>query len=229
VDKTLVPVQGSATVTVTVTDPAGKPVVNATVYSGPFQNTTNATGKASFSFGASSGAVENLVVVSAPSGEIARAWYAIMASPPILSYAVPTVTAKPAGSASTISVVVTNQLPVAGTATVLLTVGGTVVAATTITIGASATQTVTFDYVFEKAGTYQVGAGGQVASAAIPAPPALPADYTWLITLIGGLAVGAVVGILVLRMRGKRPPGTEAGRGAEPKSAEEELGSEENL
>src|SRR5205807_2849547 len=113
VDKTLVPEQGTATATVTVTDQSGSPVANATIFSGPFQNVTNALGQASFTFSASSGAVENLVVVSAPSGEIARAWYGIMASPPVLSYATPTVTANAAGTASTISVVVTNQVPVA--------------------------------------------------------------------------------------------------------------------
>src|SRR5207253_2072629 len=123
VDKTLVPEQGTATATVTVTDQSGSPLANTTIFSGPFQNVTNALGQASFTFSASSGAVENLVVVSAPSGEIARAWYGIMASPPVLSYATPTVTANAAGTASTISVVVTNQVPVAGTTTVLLTVG----------------------------------------------------------------------------------------------------------
>ena len=228
VDKTLVPEQGTATATVTATDQTGSPVVGATVFSGPFQNVTDATGKASFVFGASSGAVENLVVVAAPNGEIARAWYGIMASPPVLSYATPTVTAKEAGQASTISVVVTNQVPVGGTATVLLTVDGNVVAAKTITIGASATQTVTFDYVFQQSGTYTVGVGGQTASAAIPAH-ITPTDYTWLITLIAGLAVGAVVGVLALRMRGKRPPGMEAETGAGPKPSEEELPPEENL
>ena len=228
VDKTLVPEQGTATATVTATDQTGSPVVGATVFSGPFQNVTDATGKASFVFGASSGAVENLVVVAAPNGQIARAWYGIMASPPVLSYATPTVTAKEAGQASTISVAVTNQVPVGGTATVLLTVDGNVVAAKTITIGASATQTVAFDYVFDKAGTYTVGVGGQTASAAIPAH-ITPTDYTWLITLIAGLAVGAVVGILALRMRGKRPPGMEAETGGGPKPSEEELPPEENL
>src|SRR2546422_726884 len=228
VDKTLVPEQGTATATVTATDQTGSPVVGATVFSGPFQNVTDATGKASFVFGASSGAVENLVVVAAPNGEIARAWYGIMASPPVLSYATPTVTAKEAGQASTISVVVTNQVPVGGTATVLLTVDGNVVAAKTITIGASATQTVTFDYVFQQSGTYTVGVGGQTASAAIQAH-ITPTDYTWLITLIAGLAVGAVVGVLALRMRGKRPPGMEAETGAGPKPSEEELPPEENL
>src|SRR5207245_5584500 len=111
------------------------------------------------------GAVENLVVVAAPNGEIARAWYGIMASPPVLSYATPTVTAKEAGQASTVSVVVTNQVPVGGTATVLLTVDGNVVAAKTITIGASAKQSVTVDYVFQQSGPYTVGVAGQTAGA----------------------------------------------------------------
>src|SRR5436309_7618464 len=108
VDKTLVPEQGTATATVTATDQTGSPVVGATVFSGPFQNVTDALGQASFTFTASSGAVENLVVVAAPNGQIARAWYGIMASPPVLSYATPTVTAKEAGQASTISVAVTD-------------------------------------------------------------------------------------------------------------------------
>src|SRR5256712_473351 len=228
VDKTLVPEQGTATATVTATDQTGSPVVGATVFSGPFQNVTDATGKASFVFGASSGAVENLVVVAAPNGEIARAWYGIMASPPVLSYATPTVTAKEAGQASTVSVVVTNQVPVGGTATVLLTVDGNVVAAKTITIGASATQTVTFDYVFQQSGTYTVGVGGQTASAAIPAH-ITPTDYTWLITLIAGLAAGAGGGVPALRPRGERPPGMGAETGAGAKPSGEELPPEENL
>jgi len=229
VDKTLVPEQGTATATVTVTDQSGSPVANATIFSGPFQNVTNALGQASFTFSASSGAVENLVVVSAPSGEIARAWYGIMASPPVLSYATPTVTANAAGTASTISVVVTNQVPVAGTTTVLLTVGGTVVAAKTISIGASASQTVAFDYVFTTAGSYQVGFGNQVVTATIPAPPPTPVDA--LVTyglpiglLVAGLVVGLAVGV-VLRRRRKGPPGMEAEKGT--KSTEEELGSED--
>src|SRR5205809_721338 len=229
VDKTLVPEQGTATATVTVTDQSGSAVADALIFSGPFQNVTNALGQASFTFSASSGAVENLVVVSAPSGEIARAWYGIMASPPVLSYATPTVTANAAGTASTISVVVTNQVPVAGTTTVLLTVGGTVVAAKTISIGASASQTVAFDYVFTTAGSYQVGFGNQVVTATIPAPPPTPVDA--LVTyglpiglLVAGLVVGLAVGV-VLRRRRKGPPGMEAEKGT--KSTEEELGSED--
>src|SRR5207245_9279511 len=103
-------------------------------------NVTDATGKASFVFGASSGAVENLVVVAAPNGEIARAWYGIMASPPVLSYATPTVTAKEAGQASTVSVVGTNQVHRGCTGTWLLTVDGNVVAAKAIPVGGSDSQ-----------------------------------------------------------------------------------------
>jgi len=226
VDKMLVPVQGTATATVTVTDQSGNPVANATVFSGPFQNVTDATGKASFVFGASSGAVENLVVAAIPTGEIARAWYGIMASPPVLSYGAPSITAKAAGEASTITVQVTNQVPVAGTTTVLLTVDGAVVAAQTISIGASASQTVTFQYVFANPGDYQVGVGGQTATASIQAavkPVDILTAYGIPIgLLVVGLVVGAAVG-LMLRKRGKRPPGTEM------KATEEELGPEENL
>ncbi|TLZ46196.1 MAG: hypothetical protein E6K19_01210 [Methanobacteriota archaeon] len=222
VDKTLVAESGTATVTVSVTDGAGAAIPNATVWSGPIQTITDANGRATFTTSPAAGAFESLVVVTTPDKtQVIRAWYGIFASAPVLSYGALTVTPGPAGAASTISVPVTNQLAVGGESTVVLLVGGQAVAAQAITIGPSATMTVTFQHVFAQAGSYTVGVGDKTATASIGGP-----DMTTTYALAGGLlavglAVGAVVGIIMSR-RGKRPPGMK-------KPADEELTPEDNL
>ncbi len=227
VDKTLVPESGTATATVTVTNGAGDPIANATVWSGPYQALTDANGAASFTFTATAGALENLAVITTPDGtQVTRAWYGILASAPVLSYASLSVTPAAAGSASTVTVQVTNTLPVAGPANVFLQVGGSTVAAQSITIGASATQTVTFSYVFTQAGSHDVAVGSQSVTTSIPAAPG--PDNTLAYGLGGGLlvvgiAVGAAVGIMMSRR--KRPPKTSK----EGQASEEELSSDENL
>jgi len=228
VDKTLVPEDGTATATVTVTDGGGSPIPNATVWSGPIQTLTDAAGHASFTFSAGSGAVENLAVVTTPDkSQVTRAWYGILASAPVLSYASLAVTPALAGSASTITIAVTNQLAVAGPATVVLLVNGQAVDAQVVNLAASGSATVTFKRVFDTAGTYSVAVGDQTASTTISAPPQ---DLTVYAVggglLVVGLAIGAVVGLMMSRRR-KRPPGMEMKE--ETKPSEEELPPEENL
>jgi ABC-type transport system substrate-binding protein len=230
VDKTLVPVAGTATATVTVTDSSGNAIVNATVWSGPFQTLTNKTGQATFLFGvgAALGAFESLVVTATPSGQFARAWYGIMVAQPVLSYATPAVTKDYAGKPSTITVTVTNTLAVAGNATVLLLVGGQAVAAQVISIGALASQPVTFSYVFASAGDYQVTVGDKTTAVTIQAQPPVPLgfleSYGWIVGLVAGLVVGAIVGWVLLSRRGKKPPAMEASKEEDTKPSEEELG-----
>src|SRR5205807_1380556 len=74
--------------------------------------------------------------------------------------------------------------------------------------GAGASQTVTFDQVFTAAGDHTVAVGTQSATATIAAPPVqgfVEAYGLSIGLLVAGLAVGAVVGIILAR-RG-RPPG----------------------
>jgi len=208
VDKMLVPEQGKANATVTVTDSSGAPVANATVWSGPVQTLTDVNGSATIPFTASLGSIENLAVAQTPAGFIVRAWYGIVASRPVLSYGTLTVNPGRVGDKSTISLSVTNTLTVAGPATVTLLVDGVAVASKDITIGAGASQTVTFDQVFTTAGEHTVAVGTQSATAAIAAPPVqgfVEAYGLSIGLLVAGLAVGAVVGIILAR-RG-RPPG----------------------
>jgi len=231
VDKTIVPEAGTARVTVNVTNGVGAPIANATVWSGPIQTLTDATGKASFDITATSGAIENLVVVTTPDkSQVTRAWYGILASAPVLSYASLAVTPAFAGAASTVTVSVTNVLPVGGAATVVLLVNGQAVDAQAITIGASGTATVTFKHVFDSAGSYTVAVGDQTATTAVSAAPGPDQTTTYALAgglLVVGLAVGAVVGLMMSR-RKKGPPPMEASKD-DMKPADEELPSEENL
>jgi ABC-type transport system substrate-binding protein len=229
VDKTLVPEDGTATATVTVTDGGGSPIANATVWSGPIQTLTDASGHASFSFSAGSGAVENLAVVTTPDkSQVTRAWYGILASAPVLSYASLAVAKDFAGSVSTITLTVTNQLAVAGPATVVLLVNGQAVDAQVVNLAASGSATVTFKHVFDTAGTYAVAVGDQTASTTIdPRPQDLTVYAVGGGLLVVGLALGAVVGLMMSRRR-KRPPAMEMGK-EETRPSEEELPPEENL
>jgi len=230
VDKTLVAESGTATVTVSVTNGAGDPLANATVWSGPIQTLTDANGQATFTTTATAGAIENLVVVTTQDrSQVTRAWYGILASAPVLSYGSLTVAAAPARSASTITVQVTNLLAVAGAATVVLLVNGQAVDAQVVSLAASGTAPVTFRHVFDAAGSYTVAVGSQTATAAIAEPPI----EVWVLALAGGLlvvglAVGAVVGRMMSRRR-KRPPTTTGMEKEETKPADEELPPEENL
>jgi len=159
---------------------------------------------------------------------VTRAWYGILASAPVLSYGALTVSAAPARAASTITAQVTNLLAVAGPATVLLLVNGQAVDAQVVSLAASGTATVTFRHVFDSAGSYTVAVGSQTATAAIAEPPVDPLVYGLGIgLLVVGLAVGAVVGIMISRRR-KRPPAMGMEK-EETKPADEELPPEENL
>src|SRR5437667_268555 len=234
VDKTIVPVGGQATASFTVTDVYGNPVSDATVWSGPYQATTNATGQASITFSAGTGAVEYLASIVTPAGYATRAWYGIMASASVGTYSVPSVFAQVRGKASTINVTLTNTLPLAGNATVALVVDGTTVAVQTVSIASLGTKQVSFTYVFGTSGSHTIAVGTQSTTATIPAPTAPPQEATisqilGIGLLIAGLVVGAVVGILLGRRGGKKPTMAPEGRDESPGAAEEELPPEENL
>jgi len=233
VDRTIVAEGGTVIATVTVEDGDGNPIPNATVWSGAYQLLTDANGEAQITYTAGSGAIENLAVITTPDGQVLRAWYGVLATAPVLSYASLAVTEQPAGQATEITVSVTNTLAVAGTTTVVLLVNGQAVAAQQITIGASATQTVRFRHVFDQAGDYQVAVGSQSATATVPAPTVVGADFVatyglGLALLVVGLIVGVVIGMF-LKGRGKKPsPMRELGEKMAP--AEEELApTEEEL
>jgi len=235
VDKTIVPVGGQATASFTVTDVYGNPVSDASVWSGPYQATTNATGQASITFSAGTGAVEYLASIVTPAGYATRAWYGVMASAPVVTYSVPSVFAQVPGKASTINVTLTNTLPVAGNVTVALVVDGTTVAVQTVSIASLGTKQVSFTYVFGTSGSHTVAVGTQSTTATIPAPtvPTPEATISQILgigLLIAGLVLGAVVGLLLGRRGGKKPTmAPEERRDESPGAAEEELPPEENL
>src|SRR3989449_2193361 len=235
VDKTIVPVGGQTTDSFTVTDVYGNPVSDATVWSGPYQATTNATGQASITFSAGTGAVEYLASIVTPAGYATRAWYGVMASAPVVTYSVPSVFAQVPGKASTINATLTNTLPVAGNVTVALVVDGTTVAVQTVSIASLGTKQVSFTYVFGTSGSHTVAVGTQSTTATIPAPtvPTPEATISQILgigLLIAGLVLGAVVGVLLGRRGGKKPTmAPEERRDEAPGAAEEELPPEGDL
>ncbi|TLZ51472.1 MAG: hypothetical protein E6K18_04855 [Methanobacteriota archaeon] len=221
----LLPPAGSTTATVRVTGGTGLPMANATVWSGPVSNITDANGIATLPFSATTlGANEQLVVVRTTDGQVLRAWYGVVVTYPVLAVQSVTVDPKQAGSASTITVNVQNTLAVAGPATVTISVDGTVVSAKVINIGASATQAVTFSYVFDSAKSYTVASADKSATANVPAAPAPPGpDLGVAIGLgVGLLIVGLVVGAgLGMVMKGRRKPPAEASSTESPMAEEE--------
>ncbi len=236
VGQTLVSPGSTIQVTVAVDNGVGEPIANASVWSASVSALTALDGTATFNVTVGSGSVENLAVVTTPDGQVIRTWYGVMASGPVLSYGAITPTVNTAGSASTFSLLVTNTLPVAGTATVWLQVGSANVSAATVTLASSGSQTVQFSYVFATAGTYTVTVGTQSIQVTVPA--ASGPDLTGLYALAGGLlvvglVVGAVVGLMLSRRR--KPPTAMPEETAseippeESKAAEEELGPEEKL
>jgi ABC-type transport system substrate-binding protein len=233
-DQTLLAPGGTATATVQVWSVlTGAPLAGAAVWSGSTQVLTDSTGTAKFNVTAGTqGATEGLVVATTAYGGAARGFFGYIASPPVVTYGAPTVTAKQAGQASTITVTVTNTLNIAGSVPVSLVVDNATVATQTVNLPAGGSATVTFTYAFPTAGSHTVSVGGSSTTASIPAPPA--ADQTVLYALAGGLlVVGLVVGVVVGRMmgRGGKPP-KGSGPSDSPKGSgqsEEELAPEDNL
>lgn len=233
-DQTLLAPGGTATATVQVWSVlTGAPIAGASVWSGSTQVLTDSTGTAKFNVTAATlGATEGLVVATTAYGGAARGFFGYVSSPPVVTYGTPTVTAKQAGQASTITVTVTNTLNVAGSVPVSLVVDNATVATQIVTLPAGGSTTVTFTYTFPTAGSHTVTVGGASTTASIPAPPA--ADQTVLYALAGGLlVVGLVVGVVVGRLmgRGGKPP-KGSGPSDSPKGegqSEEELAPEDNL
>src|SRR2546425_4203422 len=231
VSNDLVSAGGTTTATVTVySSLTGGTLAGANVWIGNQQLVTNATGDATFTVAATAlGAQEALVVATAPYGGVARGWYALVASDPVLTYSSIAVTPALAGSASTITVSATNTLPVAGNATVWLSVDGTNVTGQVVSFAASQTKTVTFTYGIAE-GTHTVAVGASSTSVAIS-----PATPYVLYGLAGGLlVVGLVVGVVVGRMMGRKrkgPPTSmpEESGGGMGGTAEEELSPEDKL
>jgi hypothetical protein len=210
------------------------PVAGASVWSASIQTTTDKNGVAIFNYTTGLGAAENLVVVTTTDGQVIRAWFGVIALNPILSYGTITPTLAIAGQASAFSTTVTNTLPVAGTATVLLVVDNVTVGAKTVTLTALGTATVTFSYVFTSPGQHAVTIGTQSIQANVqPGPATLDQTLAYGIAgglLVAGLVVGAVVGLLLSR-RGKKPPRakpeeTESPKGTAPSEEELEPGDE---
>ncbi|HLQ42385.1 MAG TPA: ABC transporter substrate-binding protein, partial [Thermoplasmata archaeon] len=135
-DRTLLAPGGTATATVQVWSIlTGGPIAGANVWSGSSQVTTDSTGTATFNVTAATlGATEGLVVATTSYGGAARGWFGYVASPPVVTYGTPTVTAAEVGSASTITATVTNTLAVAGSAPVTLYVDGAAVAVQTVNL-----------------------------------------------------------------------------------------------
>jgi ABC-type transport system substrate-binding protein len=210
----------------------GKPIAGAVVWAGNLGGTTNATGVTTFNVSAPLlGAAEGLVVATTSYGGSARGWYALVASPPVLTYSALSATAAQTGQPSTITVAAQNTLAVSGNQTVWLTVDGNVVAGQTVSFGPNQQKTVTFTWVFSSAGSHTIAVGSQSTTTTISSVPA--PDVTWAYALGGGLlvagiVVGAIFGILLGRRR-KPPtsmPGSSPGESGKP--TEEEI-SEDNL
>src|SRR5256712_671395 len=218
-------------VTVAVTNGVGDPIANATVWSGAVTTLTDATGKATLtSPSVGLGSVENLAVVTTPSGQIIRAWNGVMAANPILTSVTITPPVAQAGSTSTFTATVTNTLAVAGTASVSFSVDNQTIATKQVSVDASGTASVTFSYVFPTSGSHVVTIGTQSTTVSIAEPPAPVALYALAGgLLIAGLVVGVVVGRVMCRRR--KPPASsmEEHSGDESKSAEEELRPDEQL
>src|SRR5439155_8165685 len=220
----------SLQVTVVVTNGVGDPIANATVWSGAVTTLTDATGKATLtSPSVGLGSVENLAVVTTPSGQIIRAWYGVMAANPILTYGTITPTLALSGSTSTFTATVTNTLAVAGTAPVSFSVDNQTIATKQVSVDASGTASVTFSYVFPTSGSHVVTIGTQSTTVSIAEPVPVV-----LYALAGGLLIaGLVVGVVIGRVMGRRrkPPASsmEELPRDEPKSAEEELRPDEQL
>src|SRR3989475_7640690 len=220
----------SLQVTVVVTNGVGDPIANATVWSGAVTTLTDATGKTTLtSPSVGLGSVENLAVVTTPSGQIIRAWYGVMAANPILTYGTITPTPAQAGSTSTFTATVTNTLAVAGTAPVSFSVDNQTIATKQVSVDASGTASVTFSYVFPTSGSHVVTIGTQSTTVSIAEPVPVV-----LYALAGGLLIaGLVVGVVIGRVMGRRrkPPASsmEELPRDEPRSAEEELRPAEQL
>lgn len=231
-------VGGTTQVTVTVTHGDGSPFVGANVWSGSVQAVTDDTGNATFNYTAGVGANEGLVVVTTADGQVIRTWFGVMAATPVLTYGAISANVGQAGSASTISLDVTNTLPIAGPVTVYLIVDNATVAAKSLSMASLGTSSVTFSYVFASAGPHTVSVGTAVKTLSVPSPPSA-LDLLTAYGLAGGLlvvglVVGALVGIFLSRRR-KQPPvampeeeTSPGGTGGAP-PAEEELGPEEKL
>ncbi|HEX9567533.1 MAG TPA: ABC transporter substrate-binding protein, partial [Thermoplasmata archaeon] len=223
---------GTTTATVTAySSLTGAPVAGASVWVGNQLGVTNATGVATFTVVAGGvGAQETLVTATAPYGGVARGWYALVASNPVLTYSNIAATSVPEGTASTITVSAQNTLAIAGNATVWLSIDGQNVSSQVVSFAAGQTKTVTFTLLL-KEGTHTVAVGSSSTSVAI-GPPPLP---VWLIALaVGLLVVGLVVGVVVGRMRGRKrkgPPTSmpEESGGGMGGTAEEELSPEDKL
>jgi hypothetical protein len=225
----------STSVTISVVTGASTPapVANASVWSGSFQALTDANGEATFTYTGGLGASEGWATVTTADGQVMRAWFGVMALNPILSYGSITSNVGNVGSDSTFTVTVSNQVAVAGTATVLLNIDGTDVAAQQVTLTASQTNVpVTFHYVFTGAGSHTVQIG--TAQATVNVNPAVSVfdTGTAYALAIGLLVVGVVVGVLVgmlLARRRKKPSMAMPEEPTETKPAEEELPPEEKL
>lgn len=230
----------------------GQPIAGASVWSGNTTVFTDATGTATFNVTATQlGVVETLAVASTDYGGSARAWYSYIASLPVVTFSTPTVTAGTAGTNSTITVTVTNTLPVSGTITVWLYVNGQPVMSKQVTLASGGTATVSFSYAFANAGTYNVAVGtSSPTNVSSPASVTVgggqgPSGFDPVIAyalagglLVLGLVLGVVLGLLMGRRR--RPPTVVAETAEERredrklaaedrKAAEEELGPDEQL
>jgi len=236
-DSTLLPAGGNTNATVTVySSLTANPIAGASVWSGSTQVVTNATGVATVPVVATTlGATESLVVATTSYGGTARAWFAYIASNPVLTFSGLSVNKAVTGSPSTITVTAQNTLAVAGTTTVWLSIDGNNSVAQVATFTASQSKTLTFTYVFTTTGDHQVAVGSQSTTVTIGSAP--PPDQTLAYALAGGLlvvglVVGAVLGLMMSR-RGKKPPTSAPEEPETPsgtaKPAEEELGPDEQL
>jgi ABC-type transport system substrate-binding protein len=240
----LVAAGGTTAVTVSVFNGASPaaPVANATVWSGSFQALTDASGQATFNYAGGLGASEGWVYVTTADGQVMRAWFGVMALSPILSYGSITPSVAAVGSDSSFTVTVTNLIQVAGTATVVLLVDNTTVAAQQVSLTPGGNAVVTFHHVFTSTGNHVVtiGTANYTASVSAAAPSGFDPGTAYALA-IGLLVVGIVVGVLIGMMLSRRrkqptmamPEETESHTVTESrtvsKPAEEEIPPEDKL
>ncbi|MFB6221931.1 MAG: PGF-pre-PGF domain-containing protein, partial [Halolamina sp.] len=80
-----------------------------------------------------------------------------------------------AGNSTTVTVVVRNDGEAPGTRTFSLTVNGVVLADATVSLAPNESTTLTFEHAFSRAGTYEVGVGGESVSVRVRATNATAA------------------------------------------------------
>ncbi|MEW5937479.1 MAG: ABC transporter substrate-binding protein [Candidatus Thermoplasmatota archaeon] len=218
VSPALVAKGAQATFTITVKDIWGEAVEGAMVYGGTASGTTNESGKVVLSqIIGDPGA--NVFTFTAVSGtNTGTIDLSVFGGIPNFAFSAPSFSGElEVNKSVTITITVTNTGPVAGDATVDLSIGGTVVQSKVVSVPAGGTTPATFTYVPTAPGELAFSGGGESATRTVKAAPPPPTAGWDPMMAIGLAVVLLIVGLLVGLLAGKsmgRPP-------QEPKAEEE--------